>query len=213
MLRAQHSNSVLLSIMVSGMHGLVNRAIQCFVRDTYGNEIWLDVARGASLEGATFEAMLFYEDAVTDQVLAYIVTLLNKPREEVLEDIGTYLVSHPQVEALRRLLRFGGVDFMDFLHSLDDLPDRARMAVSDLELPRLELRTDEQNHMQLYVRSPHEGFGHVMLGVLRTMADDYGALVFLDLRRMAPGEDVVDIALVETSFAEGRSFTLSAGKS
>ncbi|MBA83954.1 heme NO-binding domain-containing protein [Thalassobius sp. S69A] len=192
------------------MHGLVNRAIQCFVRDTYGNEIWLDIARGADLEGATFEAMLFYEDAVTDQVLAGIVRALGKPREEVLEDIGTYLVSHPQVEALRRLLRFGGVDFMDFLRSLDDLPDRARMAVSDLELPLLELHDAEANHIHLHVRSAHDGFGHVMLGVLRTMADDYGALVFLDLRHRGPGDDVIDIALVEAAFAEGRSFTLSA---
>lgn len=196
--------------MVSGMHGLVNRAIQCFVRDTYGNEIWLDIARGADLEGGTFEAMLFYDDAVTDQVLAGTVRTLGKPREEVLEDIGTYLVSHPQVEALRRLLRFGGVDFMDFLRSLDDLPDRARMAVSDLELPRLELHDAEPNHMHLHVRSSHDGFGHVMLGVLRTMADDYGALVFLNLRHRAPKDDVIDIALVEAAFAEGRSFTLSA---
>lgn len=194
------------------MHGLVNRAIQCFVRDTYGNEIWLDVARAIDLEGATFEAMLFYDDAVTDQVLNRIVHHLGKPREEVLEDIGTYLVSHPKVEALRRLLRFGGVDFMDFLHSLDDLPDRARMAVSDLELPQLELSASDASQMHLHVRSAHDGFGHVMLGVLRTMADDYGALVFLDLRHIGPGEDVIDIALVEAAFAEGRSFTLSAGK-
>lgn len=194
------------------MHGLVNRAIQCFVRDTYGNEVWLDVARAIDLEGATFEAMLFYDDAVTDQVLNRIVRHLSKPRDEVLEDIGTYLVSHPKVEALRRLLRFGGVDFMDFLHSLDDLPDRARMAVSDLELPQLELTASDASRMHLSVRSSHDGFGHVMLGVLRTMADDYGALVFLDLRHQGPGEDVIDIALVEAAFAEGRSFTLSAGK-
>lgn len=194
------------------MHGLVNRAIQCFVRDTYGNEIWLDVARGAALEGATFEAMLFYDDKVTDHVLERTVAVLNKPRDQVLEDIGIYLVSHPKVEALRRLLRFGGVDFTDFLHSLDDLPDRARMAVSDLELPQLELIAIDPNRMSLHVRAPHDGFGPVMLGVLRTMADDYGALVFLDLRHLGAGDDVIDIALVEASFAEGRSFTLTAGK-
>ncbi|MEZ5674612.1 Haem-NO-binding [Thalassovita litoralis] len=194
------------------MHGLINRAIQCFVRDTYGEEIWMDVARGVALDASGFEAMLFYDDALTDQVLGGIVSLLNKPRDEVLEDIGTYLVSHPNAEALRRLLRFGGVDFMEFLHSLDDLPDRARMAVSDLELPRLELHDDRDSCLHLHVRSDRDGFGPVMLGVLRTMADDYGALVFLDLRHRGPGDDVIYIALVETAFAEGRSFTLSAGK-
>lgn len=194
------------------MHGLVNRAIQCFVRDTYGNEIWLDVARAAAVEAGSFEAMLVYDDAVTDQVLGAIAALLRKPRPEILEDLGTYLVSHPNVEALRRLLRFGGVDFMEFLHSLDDLPDRARMAVSDLELPQLELDNRDPGRVHLHVRSPHDGFGHVVLGVLRTMADDYGALVFLTLRPLKPGDDVIDIALVESAFAEGRVFTLSPGK-
>jgi hypothetical protein len=194
------------------MHGLINRAIQCFVRDTYGNEIWLDVARRASLADTTFEAMLVYDDAITGQVLQELAQILNKAQPEVLEDLGTYLVSHPNVEALRRLLRFGGVSFMEFLHSLDDLPDRARMAVSDLDLPQLELIEKDPSDMHLHVRSEHQGFGAVMLGVLRTMADDYGALVLLDLRPIAPGHDIIDISLVETAFAEGRSFTLSAGQ-
>ena len=193
------------------MHGLINRAIQCFVRDTYGNEIWLDVARRATLEDATFEAMLVYDDQVTDQVLSELAQVLNKAHAEVLEDLGTYLVSHPNVEALRRLLRFGGVSFMEFLHSLDDLPERARMAVSDLNLPSLELHEETPTRMHLHVNSEHDGFGPVMLGVLRTMADDYGALVLLDLRHRGPGDDIIDISLVETAFAEGRSFTLSAG--
>lgn len=194
------------------MHGMVNRAIQCFVRDTYGNDIWLDVARSVALEGGSFEAMLTYDDALTDRVLDRIAQLLRKPRPDLLEDVGTYLVSHPNAEALRRLLRFGGVDFMEFLHSLDDLPDRARMAVSDLDLPQLELDDRDPDRVHLHVRSAHDGFGHVMLGVLRTMADDYGALVFLNLRRLRPGDDVIDIALVESAFAKGRSFKLSAGK-
>ncbi len=58
----------------------------------------------------------------------------------LLEDLGTYLVSHPNVQGLRRLLRFGGAGFIDFLHSLDELHDRARLAVPDLDLPQLELR-------------------------------------------------------------------------
>ncbi|WP_420568048.1 heme NO-binding domain-containing protein [Thalassovita sp.] len=193
------------------MHGLINRAIQCFVRDTYGNELWFDVARRASLSDATFEAMLIYDDKLTDKVMTELAQILNKAQPEVLEDLGTYLVSHPNVEALRRLLRFGGISFMEFLHSLDDLPDRARMAVSDLELPELELVEEDPSRMHLHVRSRYDGFGAVMLGVLRTMADDYGALVLLDMRHIGPGEDIIDISLVETAFAEGRSFTLSAG--
>lgn len=193
------------------MHGLINRAIQCFVRDTYGHEIWLETARRAGLEDATFEAMLIYEDHLTQQVLAQLAQVLNKPSTALLEDLGTYLVSHPNVEALRRLLRFGGVSFMEFLHSLDDLPERGRMAVSDLELPQLELKENAVSQMQLHVKSQYDGFGPVMLGLLRAMADDYGALVLLELQPAGAGHDVIDITLIETAFAEGRRFSLSAG--
>ena len=84
--------------------------------------------------------MLVYDDDMTVRVLDALCADLNRPRAEMLEDLGTYLVSHPKMEDLRRLLRFGGVTYVEFLHSLDDLSDRVRLAVSDLCLPTLELR-------------------------------------------------------------------------
>ncbi|WP_334312365.1 heme NO-binding domain-containing protein [Roseovarius sp. ZX-A-9] len=119
------------------MHGLINRAIERFVRDTYGRDTWHHVMRLAGLEFTAFEAMLSYEEHTTLDVLAAAQDVLGRPVPDTLEDIGTYLVSHPKTEALRRLLRFGGSSFPEFLHSLDDLPARARLAVPDLELPQL----------------------------------------------------------------------------
>ncbi|WP_323785132.1 heme NO-binding domain-containing protein [Thalassovita sp.] len=192
------------------MHGLINRALQCFVRDTYGEDRWLDVARAAGLDPPRFESMLTYDDALFSDTLAALSRSLGKSKDDVMEDVGTYLVSHPHVEALRRLLRFGGVTFEEFLHSLDDLPERARLAVPDLDLPQLELRDCGPDRYLLVCRSRHPGFGHAMLGILRTMADDYGALVILDIERQEPGVDVISVSLVERAFAQGRSFDLGA---
>lgn len=192
------------------MHGLINRAIQRFVVDTYGPERWAQVARAADLGFTDFEAMLVYDSALTPRVLDAVCGDLGKPCDEVLEDIGTYLVSHPNAEALRRLLRFGGVDFLEFLHSLDDLPERARLAVPDLDLPELELREHAPERFSLTVRGSQEGFGHVLMGVLRTLADDYGALVLLDYRGFEDEREMIDITLIETGFAAGRAFDLGA---
>ncbi|MEQ9695800.1 heme NO-binding domain-containing protein [Shimia sp. SDUM112013] len=194
------------------MHGLMNRAIQSFVRDTYGRDRWVEVTRLAGLDFINFEAMLQYDDALTDAVLDACAQVLGVPRETILEDIGTYLVSHPNVEALRRLLRFGGETFVEFLHSLDELPDRARLAVEDLRLPGMELREHSLNRFSLVCRGSQPGFGHVMMGVLRALADDYGALVFLECRDQPSDQpfETVDITLFESAFAEGRSFDLGA---
>lgn len=192
------------------MHGLINRAIQCFHRDTYGQKAWVDLVRVLELPFSEFEPMLHYDDALTYRVVDQIAIALDKPRGAVLEDLGTYLVSHPNVEALRRLLRFGGVNFIDFLHSLDDLPGRARLAVDDLHLPELELREHGHRNYSLTCHSGNSGFGHVMVGVLRALADDYGALVFLEHRGGAGQFETLDITVFETEYAQGRTFELGA---
>lgn len=192
------------------MHGLINRAIQCFVTDSYGADNWVEVARVANLRFVEFESMLIYDDDLTPNLLDAVSYVLNRPRDDVMEDIGTYLVSHPNVERLRRLLRFGGVTFVEFLHSLDDLPDRARLAVSDLTLPGIELREHGPGHFRLICESPLVGYGHVIMGVLRAMADDYGALAVLEHAGAGEGVETLSISLIETEFAEGRAFELGA---
>lgn len=193
------------------MHGLFNRAIQCFLRDTYGQAVWLAVAQRAQLGFEGFETMLTYDLAITEAVLHAAAAELNRPRDTVLEDLGTYLVSHPNVEALRRLLRFGGASFVDFLHSLEDLPDRARLALPELELPTLDFTDLGEGEFLLRCRGHVRGVGHVVVGLLRAMADDYGALVVLDHAGADAGGEVVTIHLLDHSHTNGRRFHLAAG--
>ena len=192
------------------MHGLINRSIQSYVSSRFGAEIWKDVICQAGFEFTEFEAMLTYDDALTPALLDAISDVIARPRGDLMEDIGTFLVTDPQYEALRRLLRFGGVNFEDFVHSLDDLPDRARMAVPDLHLPHIELRTPHDGQYSLICDAPVAGFGNLLMGVLRVMADDYGALVLLELVGAGRGAEILSITLIETDFAEGRSFDLGA---
>ena len=192
------------------MHGLINRIIQNYVCDSYGQEVWAEATHLAGLEFTEFEAMLSYVDSITPAVLDAVCDVLTRPRNEVMEDMGTYLVSHPGYEAVRRLLRFGGVNFSDFLHSLDDLPDRARLALSDLELPRVELREHADGQFSLLCDAPVPGHGYLMMGVLRVMADDYGALVLLDQTGSVGGVETLTIMVVEAGFSAGRSFDLGA---
>ncbi|MEO0486581.1 MAG: heme NO-binding domain-containing protein [Pseudomonadota bacterium] len=191
------------------MHGLINRALQCFLRDTYGPAMWDDIMQRADLGYSSFESMLTYEREDTQVVLDVAMDKLGKTREDLLEDLGTYLVSHENTQALRRLLRFGGDDFLAFLHSLDDLPGRARLAVPDLKLPTVELREEGDATFSIRCGPDIPGFSRVMMGVLRAMADDYGALAFLDLAEEGEEGGVVSVILLDEAFAEGRSFELA----
>ncbi len=192
------------------MHGLINRTIQCFAQDTYGEAAWLNAMEVTGLGFAEFEAMLSYDEETPQLVLSALSGLLDVPQDTILEDIGTYLVSHENSEAVRRLLRFGGVNFLEFLHSLDDLPDRTRLAVADLKLPKLELREHAIDRFSLSVTGAVSGFAAVLVGVLRAMADDYGVLVFLERLPNRGGAEIIEIQVIETAFAAGRGFDLGA---
>lgn len=190
------------------MQGLVNRAIQCFVRDIYGLDTWNQVVEEAQLGFSSFEAMLDYDPSVTDRVVSAVQASLSKPRSVVLEDLGTYLVSHANMETLRRLLRFGGSDFEEFLLSLDELPDKARLILPDFVLPALSVQALTPRMYELVVGGGMNGFSCVLMGVLRVMSDDYGALAFFEHRDGADG-NVIQITLADSRFSQGRSFDLT----
>ncbi len=192
------------------MHGLVNRSIQLFVTETRGKETWAVVTRVAGIGFVEFEGMMRYKEVYTPRLLNAAAEVLDRPRSEIMEDLGTFVVSQKGFEAVRRLLRFGGIDFVDFLHSLDDLNERVRLAISDLTLPQVELRSHSDGEFSLYCDASFEGYGHVMMGVLRAMADDYGTLALLEHQGKVGDAEVVSIRLVETDFSEGRRFELGA---
>lgn len=192
------------------MHGLVIKALESFFRATYGDQRWRKVMEQSGLDFFEFEGLLTYEEEPCLRVLELVGIELGQSQGEVLEDVGNFLVSHPQCERLRRLLRFGGETYVEFLHSMDDLRDRARLAVEDLNLPAMELREHTAGLYSLTCLPGIAGFGSVMLGVLRAMADDYGALVMLDHRGRRDGCEVISIALIESAYSEGRSFDLGA---
>ena len=192
------------------MHGLALRAIQLFVTDLYGSATWSRVIETADLEFDEFEAMMTYDDQIGERTLAALSSVLDRSRKDIFEDVGTYLVSHPSTDAVRRLLRFGGFSFEDFLHSLDDLPDRARLALPNLDLPILELREHSGCHFSLICRGHVEGFGYVLVGLMRAMADDYGVLALVEHRGGGQGTETLAIKLLESSFAKGREFELGA---
>ena len=189
------------------MHELINKSLQSFVQDTYGNSLWEKVVEKANLPEPEFEAMLHYDDALVEQVIEASLDVLDRDRAGFLEDLGTYLVSHPKREALRRLLRFCGTSFIEFLHALDDLPGRVRLAIPDLEFPALDLRQFGAAEFLLTCDWKTDAAAHVMLGVIRAIADDYGALALFEAEGSGGGR-TVRITLLDHSFAEGRAFAL-----
>ncbi len=176
----------------------------------YGTPVWERVVAQLDLGFSSFEPLFHYEDKVAQLLLDGCAAALDKPSDMLLEDFGTYMVADAQSERVRRLLRFGGVDYEDFLRSLEDLPGRARLAVSDLDLPEIELVEVGEGQFSVRSRAAIGRFGHVLTGMLRALADDYGALVFIEHMGEDAGFEQISVQLLEAAFAQGRSFDLAS---
>lgn len=147
-----------------------------------------------------------YDDATTEDLLTSFGTLVGRQRDEILEDFGTYVVSEEALSAVRRLLKFSGENYVEFLQSLNFVYDRAKLAVPDLDVPTMELVAHGPKRFTLYSRFRKCGFGATLLGLLRALADDYGALVSIQHdRRILKhlDEDVFTIDLLREDWRAG----------
>lgn len=174
------------------MHGTINRGLQAYVCEIFGAEVWEEACTRAQLSNFNFEPMLTYDDEITDQLLNALRQVLGRNRSELLEDFGTFVVSESTLQSVRKLLRFGGETFVEFLHSLEDVQGRAKVALPDLDVPQFELDVHSDNEFTLNYRFEKLGFGAVFLGLLRGMADDYGALILVDHYPKQQGNADVD---------------------
>lgn len=181
------------------MKRLVDRTIEEFLRMTYGDDLVQVLADELALQ----EGGLPRDDlqGCGKQALILVATQMAKSRAEMFEDIGAWLA---RLEPIRRLLRFSGNDFRDFLLGLEELPGRAHLVLPQLAVPDLTI-TRLSGAIQITVRAEDPDWQPVLIGLVRGMADDYGALCLID----ADGPDI-RVEIWDDRFAEGRNFRLSS---
>ena len=190
------------------MLGLVNRALRSFLRDMQSDSLWQQVAGDCALGPEPFEALLPYEDALSYAILTAASERLNRPEAAILEDFGHWLVTSPTGLPLRRLLRFGGRSFTDFLWSLEELPDRARLAFPLIRLPDVRLSEGREATFVLRCAEPF-AFTPILKGVIDVMADDYGALILSEAVPAASGGGEIRVQLHLDNFTTGQRFDLA----
>ncbi len=116
------------------MHGLLNRSVEEYLRTRYGNALWRCAAQAAGVDERGFQAIGDYPDSLIVLMADAAAERLGIARLDLFEDMGAWL---GQVEPLRRLLRFSGSDYVDFVLALDQLRARGHMIVPGLGIPQI----------------------------------------------------------------------------
>lgn len=166
------------------MHDLVSRTVEKFLA---GESVPLQAGAGILPPG---------------QMLRDAALHLNKPVDELVEDLGAWLVRQDEIW---RLLRFCGRDFLDFLLRLEELPERARLITDDLKVPEISLSRSEDGLLWVTLSDGPPAWTALLGGLLRAMADDYGTLCVISAR-----EEGLCIDVSDSAFAAARTFHLSS---
>lgn len=186
------------------MHGLVNRTIEVFVRSTYGDEMWHKVALAAKVDPEGFLTWSPSTEAVTFAIVDTASGLLEKTNHEFLEDVGAWLA---RLEQIRRLMRFSGSTYEEFLESLREMSGRIILVFPDMVVPILSIVSVGEGEYNLTTSKTRWGLLRLLAGLLRGMADDYGALATISVN-----DDMIVIRVALLNYSDERSFSLYQGE-
>ncbi|SFJ57071.1 heme NO-binding domain-containing protein [Jannaschia pohangensis] len=195
------------------MHGLICKSLESFIIDRHGPAVWSGIVRDAGLDFDRFEMLRTYDTRIIMALAAATAGAIKDDPFHILEDMGHWLCTEPQTEAFRRLLRFTGGTFIDLIYSLDEMHDRANMALPGIDLPDLIVSDDGSGVFSVQTTWTVPGGCSVLRGMLRAMADDYGTLVVIDETAHKRLEnhwiETLTIHVYDQSHQSPREFTLT----
>lgn len=182
------------------MQGLIHYSVETFIRQRRGEAAWAETAIRAGLDSRGFHAFRHYPPQMLDALISAGCAVFGLDQAEFLDDLGQWLAG---TEEVRRILRFSGASYADFVFALEHLHLRGEMVLPSLDLPRITVTQKAGGRFDLDIADRAE-WAAVICGVARAMADDYGVLAFVEIKRGRIRIDVPD-----TRFGPGRDFSLA----
>jgi len=150
------------------MYGLVNQALEDFVKAGYGDAAW-DTIRAQPGGGPDmFVSMDSYPDDITYGLVGATAQVLGMDAATVLEGFGEHWVLYTAQAGYGELLAMFGTDLRSFLANLDNLHSHVGMSFPALRPPSFEVeeRAGEPG-LLLHYRSERAGLAPMVLGLLR----------------------------------------------
>lgn len=186
------------------MYGMVNLAIQEFIAQRYGDEVWRQVKERAAPDISHFLTMEQYPDEVTSDMVNAAADLTGDEAKEILEAMGEYWIRFAQRSGYGDLLRVIGTTLPEALTNLDNMHARVGLVFPDLKPPTFWCTDVGEHSLILHYQSEREGLDSMIAGTVRGLAAMLNTAVSVEqIASKAGGADHVQF-LVEFG-EEGRA--------
>ena len=182
------------------MYGMVNQGVETFIKQNHGDQAWADICAKAGLSDTNFTQMQTYDDKVTYDLVGAICDFTDLDAAKVLEVFGEFWVQYAEGSQLGRLLNFAGTSFVETLEALDDMHERVRVTMPDLQPPSFEVEELDDETVELHYYSDRPGLAPMVRGLLTALAarhDQKIAIEQTDAKDSGADHDVFRITLLE----------------
>jgi len=150
------------------MYGLVNQALEDFVKQGFGDAAWNRVRDGAGISLDMFVSMDSYPDEVTYKLVGAATEVLGLNTAQILEAFGEHWVLYTAQAGYGEMLAMFGSDLRAFLLNLDNLHSHVAMTFPDLRPPSFKVEpVDGSDSLLLHYRSQRAGLAPMVIGLLK----------------------------------------------
>ena len=150
------------------MYGLVNQALEDFVRQGFGDTAWKQVRDNAGINVEMFVSMDSYPDDVTFKLVVAATEVLKLDATRILEAFGEHWVLYTAQEGYGQMLSMFGSDLEGFLLNLDNLHSHVGLTFPALRPPSFSVeRLEDGKGLLLHYRSQRSGLAPMVVGLLK----------------------------------------------
>ena len=149
------------------MYGLVNQALEDYVRRGFGDGAWNATREGAGIQVEMFVSMDSYPDDLTYRLVGAATEVLGLQAAQILEGFGEHWVLYTAQEGYGQMLSMFGSDLQGFLMHLDNLHSHVGLTFPRLRPPSFEVETGAGGSLLLHYRSPRAGLAPMVIGLIK----------------------------------------------
>ncbi len=163
------------------MYGIVNKAIESLVIESFGVEKWEKIKEASDVEVDFFISNEPYDDDITYSLAIAVAKEMNITVGDVLVAFGEYWVLKTGKEKYGNLMEAGGSNLREFLINLPAFHNRIMLIYPKLTPPEFKVSHLEDRSLQLHYFSKRVGLKDFVTGLLQGLGKLYKTEVHLEL--------------------------------
>lgn len=178
------------------MYGIVNKAIQDLVSESFGNETWSAVMERSGLDIDFFISNEPYDDDVTYRLAAAVSEETGLLLSEVFCAFGEWWVLRTSKEKYGGLMESGGSNLCEFLVNLPMFHNRIMLIYPRLTPPEFKISDLQERSISIHYFSQRVGLQDFVRGLLIGLGKMYHTPVtvtLLESRDAGASHDVFSV--------------------